>query len=182
MNILIPNKTNPVLVDAVVQDIQQALGSVPWLNNIFGRAHRVERDGKFIPTVHNGWGEYTPVIPSDSMGNYSYIEMGDPLEVEEHKGAPGIRGTASLIVWLDTTTHPVEDGGGALNFDEATRDIIEVLKSGKLKNCRIFVKNIYNKPENIFKGYDMRQITQNYLVYPWGGFRIEFEFYYTKVC
>lgn len=182
MNNLIPKKSSPVLLDAVIQDIQQALESIAWIDNVFGRAHRVEREGKFVPAAHSGFGEYTVLLPSDGMGNYSYIEINDPVE---QTGAHGvdIKGTGSVIVWLDSTTHPSENGDGTLNYEEAKNDIIYgALKGGKLKKCRIFVRNTQDKPENIFKGYDIRQVAPNYLTYPWGGFKIEFEFLYTKTC
>ncbi len=63
-NVTIPIKSNPVLLDAVIQNLQEALASkLSWLDKAFGRAYKLvehqPNSGKWVyPAAYTGQGEY----------------------------------------------------------------------------------------------------------------------------
>lgn len=82
-------KSNPVLLDKVLQDMQTTLlVKLPWLNYAFGRAYKLVEnrpDGaKFIyPAAYNGNGEYVSLLPNDNFGNFSWFDIYDPQKITQ---------------------------------------------------------------------------------------------------
>ena len=73
-NVKVIAKENPVLLDKVIQDIQEALTTkLEWLSYAFGRAYKLvehRSDGsKFIyPAAYIGNSEYVSLLPNDNFG------------------------------------------------------------------------------------------------------------------
>ena len=63
------------LFDKPMQCLQDALGTLSWLNHIFGRSERLVQiqDGRkvYTPNVYRGKNEYISLLPDNTtLGNY----------------------------------------------------------------------------------------------------------------
>lgn len=187
MNITVNKKASPVLLDRLIQDLQSTFeANFSWLNYAFGRAYRLvkEVDDKEYnyPAVYSGKAEYLSVLPDDTLGNFSFFEIDDPQEVDTTLlGRSGLVVKGSIIFWysldsiyIDTTMHYGED---------VKKSILSILNTpGITKSGRISIIKVYERAENIYRGYNLKQIDHQYLMFPYAGLRVECEFKINELC
>lgn len=183
----IPFKNNPVLLDVIIQDIQRLLqNNLHWLDYAFGRAYKIESTAESgpkvkYPAVYTEQGEYFSVLPDDKLGNYSFILISDPTEVEMPAGLSSIKVTGSIIFWLNLSTIYAENN--AIYSEEIKSEILRILTSRHLSpGCRLKILKLYEQPENIFREFSIQQTDTQYLLYPYYGLRIEVELKIEKLC
>lgn len=202
-SVQIKYKDKPVLLDKILQDMQKALmEKLPWLNYAFGKAHRLvehRTDGnKFIyPAVYNGNAEYISLLPNDNFGNFSWFDIYDPQEVTPVTQAlPQYTFSGAIIFWFDLTT--IYDDPVFLYTEEVKDEIMQVLTTpGFISTTgRLEVTKIYERFENIYKGYSIEKIYNNYaykgegiqdidkqfFMFPYAGIRIEFNITIRELC
>lgn len=182
----IPLKTNPKLFDKVIEGVQLALGdNITWLNHIFGRAERLVKviNGKkyFTPNVYVGRNEYELVLPDSGFGNFCFFTLDDPNDVEWAIGDKTHLTTPfSLIVWFDIRTI---DSNDERNTELVKQQLLQVLNGGVfLRHGHIRINRIYEKAENIFKGFTIDEIDNQFLMQPFGGFRFDGEMSAATEC
>lgn len=193
-------KDNPVLLDKVLQDIQKSLKEkLPWLDYAFGRAYKIiehRPDGnKFVyPAVYNGNGEYVSLLPNDNFGNFSWFDIYDPQEIEQNIKQFAYKG--AIIFWYDLSS--IYDDSSVLHTEEIKNEIINALTTpGFITTIgRLTISRVYEQFENIYKGYALEKIYNNYqysgeniqdidkqfFMYPYAGIRIEFELITRELC
>lgn len=202
-SVQIKYKDKPVLLDKILQDMQKALmEKLPWLNYAFGKAHRLvehRTDGnKFIyPAVYNGNAEYISLLPNDNFGNFSWFDIYDPQEVTPVMQAlPQYTFSGAIVFWFDLTT--IYDDPVFLYTEEVKDEIMQVLTTpGFISTTgRLEVTKIYERFENIYKGYSIEKIYNNYaykgegiqdidkqfFMFPYAGIRIEFNITTRELC
>ena len=185
---------NPVMLDRVIGEIQTALANgLPWLDAAFGRCQRLtkEMNGKRIvtPNVYcggwNGHGEndYIEVSPDSKIGNFSFFEIEDPQTIDAGPWARDIKAPFSLIVWFDLTR--VYNVASNRNTEYIKAKILRLLggRSGwTLSNGRVTVSRIYERAENIYRGYSLSEIDNQFLMHPFAGFRFEGVLQFAELC
>lgn len=189
-----PVMANAVMLDRVIGELQQGLANeLPWLDAAFGRCQRLTKmmNGKRIitPNVYcGGWrghgaNDYIEVSPDSKIGNFCFFEVEDPQTIDAGPWARSIRVPYSLIFWFDLRRV----------YGEATNRNIEYLKSQvlyflsgrggwRLRQGRVTVARIYDRVENIYRGYSLSEIDNQFLMHPFGGFRIDGEIEYDEEC
>lgn len=194
MSINAPIIQNPVMLDRVIGEIQKGLvENISWLDVAFGRSQRLTKmmNGKRIvtPNVYcggwNGHGEndYIEVSPDSKIGNFSFFEIEDPQTIDAGPWARSIRTPYSLIVWFDLTrVYGVETNRNT----EFLKSQILLLLNGRygwhLTGGRVSVNRIYERAENIYRGYTITEIDNQFLMHPFGGFRMDGELYFDELC
>lgn len=196
-------KTNPLLLDKALQDIQSHLEAVlPWLNTAFGRAYRLvehKSDGeKFIyPAAYAGNGEYMSLLPDDTYGNFVWFDIYDPQTVEKiTPRSPQYTFKGAAIFWYNLTT--IYSDSEFMYTEEVKSEVLKAFTSpGIFKSAgRIEVTELYERFENIYKGYsiekvydefaykgkNIQSIDKQYFMYPYAGLRIEFTLNIREVC
>lgn len=202
-NIDITLKENPVLLDKVIQDFQEVLPQrIPWLNHVFGRAYRLvshEPDGgKFVyPAAYTRNSEYVSLVPNDNFGNFSWFDIYDPQQViTVSQGLPQLTFSGALVFWYNLDSIYLDSEH---NYSEELKD--EVLRAlttpGIIKSQgRLEILRLYERFENIYKGYSLEKIYNNYVyqgqsmqamdkqffMHPYGGLRVEFKLTTREVC
>lgn len=202
-NVNIPKKENPVLLDATIQDLQEALkAKLSWLDKAFGRGYKLvehlPNSDKFVyPAAYTGNGEYVSLNPNDKFGNFCWFDIYDPQDVRPvTQGLPQFVFRGALIVWYNMET--IYSDASALYVEEIKNEVVSVLTTpGLLKShSKFVVKEIYERFENIYKGYTIEKIYNEYIygeqdlaakdkqffMHPYGGLRIEFEITTREVC
>ena len=185
---------NPVMLDRVIGQIQQGLvENISWLNVAFGRAQRLTKnvEGRSIitPNVYcggwNGHGEndYIEVSPDAKIGNFAFFEVEDPQTIEVSTWIRQITAPLALIVWFDLTrVYGVPDNR---NTEYLKAQILKVLNGRggwHLGDGRIVLNQIYERAENIYRGYTLSEIDNQFLMHPFAGFRFEGILQFDELC
>lgn len=187
MSINAPILQSAILVDAMIAELQQVLAAnLLWLDAAFGRSQRLAKkiNGKQIitPNVYcggwNGHGEndYIEVSPDSKIGNFCFFEVNDPEIVDWNpRQLMDIETPFSLIFWFDTRRV----------FDEATNRDISHIKNDILtllngtsgltlhNGGHLVINRIYERAENIYRGYTLSEIDNQYLMHPFSGLRFD---------
>ena len=182
-----PKQTNPQLLDRVIEVIQTALAdNLPWLNFAFGKAERLKKDigGRiyYMPNIYIGKNDYAEISPDDrTIGNYAFMTVDEPQYVDWVNGqSNSMKAYISVIVWVDMrTVEPTDER----NKELVKRDILRVL-NGKvhLKDGTFRISRIYEKAENIFEGFTLDEIDNQFLMHPFCGWRFWGEVEITDIC
>lgn len=196
-------KENPVLLDKILQDMQKSLmNRLKWLNCAFGRAYKLVEhrpDGnKFIyPAMYNGNGEYVSLLPNDNFGNFSWFDIYDPQKITEVvQSLPQYTFSGAIIFWYDLSS--IYEDETVMHTEEVKDEIMRVLTTPGLITTtgKLVINDIYERFENIYKGYSIEKIYNNYtykgegiqdidkqfFMYPYAGIRIEFTLTTRELC
>lgn len=196
-------KEDPVLLDKILQDMQKSLmNRLKWLNCAFGRAYKLVEhrpDGnKFIyPAMYNGNGEYVSLLPNDNFGNFSWFDIYDPQKITEVvQSLPQYTFSGAIIFWYDLSS--IYEDETVMHTEEVKDEIMRVLTTPGLITTtgKFIINDIYERFENIYKGYSIEKIYNNYtykgegiqdidkqfFMYPYAGIRIEFTLTTRELC
>lgn len=196
-------KEDPVLLDKILQDVQKSLmNRLKWLNCAFGRAYKLVEhrpDGnKFIyPAMYNGNGEYVSLLPNDNFGNFSWFDIYDPQKITEVvQSLPQYTFSGAIIFWYDLSS--IYEDETVMHTEEVKDEIMRVLTTPGLITTtgKLVINDIYERFENIYKGYSIEKIYNNYtykgegiqdidkqfFMYPYAGIRIEFTLTTRELC
>ena len=185
---------NPVMLDRVIGEIQTGLvDNLPWLDVAFGRSQRLTKmmNGKKIitPNVYcggwNGHGEndYIETSPDSKIGNFSFFEIEDPQTIDAGPWARSIKAPFSLIVWFDLTR--VYNEPSNRNTEYIKAQILHVLNGRvgwHLTHGRVTINRVYERAENIYRGYTLSEIDNQFLMHPFAGFRFDGILMFDELC
>ena len=183
-----------IMLDAVIGNIQQGLvDNIKWLDAAFGRAQRLTKmqsEKRIItPNVFcGGWrghgeNDYIEVSPDSKIGNFAFFEVDDPQTIDAGPFARELKAPFALIVWFDLTR--IYDTITNRNTEKLKSDILWVLNGRTgwhLPQGRVTINRIYERAENIYKGYPLSEIDNQFLMHPYGGFRFEGLLEYEEFC
>lgn len=185
---------NPVMLDRIIGEIQTGLvENIPWLDVAFGRSQRLTKmmNGKRIitPNVYcGGWNghgpnDYLEVSPDSKIGNFSFFEIEDPQTIDAGPWAREIKAPFGLIVWFDLTrVYNTQDNR---NTERLKAEILRVLNGRTgwhLNEGRIAINRIYERCENIYRGYTLTEIDNQFLMHPFAGFRFDGVLDFAEFC
>lgn len=202
-SVQIRSKEDPVLLDKILQDMQKSLmNRLKWLNCAFGRAYKLVEhrpDGnKFIyPAMYSGNGEYVSLLPNDNFGNFSWFDIYDPQKITEVvQSLPQYTFSGAIIFWYDLSS--IYEDETVMHTEEVKDEIMRVLTTPGLITTtgKLVINDIYERFENIYKGYSIEKIYNNYtykgegiqdidkqfFMYPYAGIRIEFTLTTRELC
>ena len=189
-----PIINNPVMLDRVIGEIQTGLANgLPWLDAAFGRSQRLTKmvNGKKIitPNVYcGGWNghgpnDYIEVSPDSKIGNFSFVEIEDPQTIETGPVIRRINAPFGLIVWFDLTR--VYNAPDNRNTELMKAEILRILNGRTgwtLSEGRVTINRIYERAENIYRGYSLSEIDNQFLMHPYGGFRFDGALEFDELC
>lgn len=181
-------KSEPVLLDKVLQDLQTLLTErLDWLDLAFGRAYKLtdsRSDGSKLiyPAAYNGHGEYVSLIPNDMYGNFSWFDIYDPQKITTI--APASQQytfDGAIVFWYDLSKIYADDS--VLYSEEIKYQIIRLLtEPGTIRSIgRLTINAVYENLENVYKGYSIEKAYNN-TMYPYAGLRIEFTLTTRELC
>ena len=196
-------KENPVLLDKILQDMQKSLlDNLSWLNYAFGRGYKLvehrSNGNKFVyPAFYNGNREYVSLLPNDNLGNFSWFDIYDPQQITAVvQSLPQYTFSGALIFWYDIST--IYGDASVMHTEEIKDEILRLLTSpGLIRNTGRFVVNaIYERFENIYKGYsieriyndrnysgeEIQELDKQFFMFPFAGIRIEFTITTRELC
>lgn len=173
------------LFDRVIQDLQDALGELSWLNHIFGRSERlvkmVEGRKYYTPNVYAKNGEYISLVPDNTeLGNYCFFVLDEPQVVSVPMGLQNrLKAPFALVVWVDMRT--VEDND-ARNTEYVKEQLLKTIRRAWIRHGAVSVERVYQRAENVFDGYSLDEVDNQYLMQPFAGFRLVGELIVDEEC
>lgn len=186
MSATIHTRTNPVLIDGVIAEIQTQMAQrVEWLNNIFGRVERLVKNvnGRTIYSAnqYKSGNEYTLIAPDSGLGNFAFFVVDEPETMDYYRGDRTHFSTPfSLVVWVDMRTIA---SGENRNTEAVKQEIVRFLNDElRLRSGRMYVNRIFNRAESIFKGFTLDEIDNQFLMQPFCGWRFEGEIEFYDTC
>ena len=171
----IVTKHNPKMFDKAVLPIQNALASAfPWLDHVIGICETLidKKDNKPFKSANYyiGGGQYEQIMPCEELGNFSFFYLRDP-QVFGAKDQNLVKSPFSLVIWYDlTNVLPEYD---ERNTEQIKGQIMGVLNSLRLPYLKI--TKIWEKPTNVFTDFSYDPTTNQFLMHPFTGLRIDGE-------
>lgn len=185
----LPIYTTPYLFDKVIGELQDVLKErLPWLTAAYGRAERLVKmvDGKriYTPNVYRGNDQYEVLLPDDRRGCFSFVVLGEPQELMNMMQMEvRVKTPFSLIVWVDMRRVEKKMGlPDQRNTEYVKEAILSVLETAFLKKGVITVQRIYQRAENVFEGFSLDEVDNQFLMSPFAGFRFQGEMIATNDC
>ena len=184
-----PRITTPYLFDKVIRELQQALKEgLPWLENSFGRVERrvteVNERRLYVPAIYQQDGMYGIMLPDDRLGCYSFFVMHEPQEVlNRMQTEVRIKSPFSLIVWVDMRR--VEKKmrmPDERNTEYIKEQVLSVIETASKRKGHISINRIYERAENVFDGFSLDEVNNQFLMSPFAGFRFYGEMIVTNDC
>ena len=178
--------TRAYLFDRVIQSMQDALGGLSWLDHIFGRSERLVKmkDGMryYTPNVYYGKENYIQLLPDNTeLGNYCFFVLEEPQTVSVQMGIQNrVRAPFSLVVWVDM--RQVGATYDDRNTEKLKEEVLKTIRRGWIKQGAVTVEKIYEKAENVFQGYSLDEVDNQYLMAPYAGFRLTGELQIDEEC
>lgn len=176
--------SRPYLFDRVIQGLQSALAELSWLDHIFGRSERLVqmKDGRkvYTPNVYRGNGEYISLYPDNTtLGNYCFFVLEEPQNVSKLNTTTNrLKAPFALVVWVDMR----KVDGDKRNTEYCKEVLLRVLRTAWLRHGHIEIARVYQLAENVFQGYTMDEVDNQYLMQPFAGFRITGEMIIDEEC
>lgn len=184
-----PRITTPYLFDKVIRELQQALKEgLPWLENSFGRVERrvteVNERRLYVPAIYQEDGQYGIMLPDDRLGCYSFFVMHDPQEVlNRMQTEVRIKSPFSLIVWVDMRRVEIKMRmPDERNTEYIKEQVLSVIETASKRKGHISINRIYERAENVFDGFSLDEVNNQFLMSPFAGFRFYGEMIVTNDC
>lgn len=185
----LPDITSPYLFDKVIGELQDALKKgLPWLHHSFGRVERLVKviDGKriYTPNVYKGNDQYVQLLPDDRLGCYSFFVLSEPQEMLNRMQTEiRLKAPFSLVVWFDLRrVEKVMNLPDQRNTEYVKQQILSVLETAFPKKGSVTIQRIYERAENVFDGFTLDEVQNQFLMSPFAGFRFQGELIVTNDC
>lgn len=171
----IVTKTNPKMFDRAVLPIQNALASAfPWLDHSIGICETLidKKDKKPFKSanLYIGNGQYEQIMPCEELGNFSFFYLRDP-QTFGAKDKNLVKSPFSLVIWYNLTEVSPE-------YDERNTEQIKGQIMGALNALRLpylQIQKIWEKPTNVFADFSYDPTSNQFLMHPFTGLRIDGE-------
>lgn len=183
----IPTLANPVLLDYVLAEINGNLASeLTWLDSTFGKVQRLVKDeqgrAQYYPAVYTGAQEYLNLLPDGHIGNYCFWDIEDGQELEYiDRNYSDYTAKFGLVFWFDFRK-VYGSGWMEYSIENVKADVLEALRAKSLRLSSITLTKFYEQAENIYKGYNHNEIEHQFLMRPFGGFRLEGKINFKEQC
>jgi hypothetical protein len=176
------------LWDYAAMELQSELeANLAWLDKAFGKAIRQQRpspEGRpyTFPAAYSGTGDYLSMFPDGHLGNFAWLDVADEQRLEgERDNWARITADVGLVFWLDLrTAYPANPS--LRSIENAKHDALEALKAVRLTRSVLLIESVSERKENIYRGYDYREIPDTFIFWPYACFRMQGQMQITQPC
>ena len=178
--------SNPVGVDVAIQNIQEALEVLPWLEKSYGKAliYTEERnettEDYVIPKTYYKKGEYTPLDPDDTVKSYSFMYEDDPTNIQGF-GKTRLVSTLNLVVFANLEL--INSSNDELFLETLLNDVLTILNNrsnSKVYQSIIDYNGVFKWLPNAFSDFTV-STNKKYLKENYAAFRINFDVAYIQI-
>lgn len=168
----------PRMVDDALMEIQTILEEgLEWLDKAYGRAVRRKelKDGKVVmyPAIQAGGEEYVSMFPDGSIGNYSFFDVKDGVNISNMKRGRGDeRFKFGLVFWYDLRkVYP--DDWESRNEYNVIGEVMDLLNTKVVSKSQFRLNTRFLREESVYSGYTISELDFQFYMMPYGGFRLE---------
>lgn len=175
------------IVDLAFSLMNTRLSGLSWLTK-YGPAQKLtkEVDGRTYnyPGIYVGGagkGDYLDMLPDAHLatfGGYSFWDLDEPIRKTEY-GTHEIK--AALVVWFDFRKIYPADWQGRSVWN-VVHTVTNALSTGTGAASMGDEMAFYYSGESIYPRYSHREINRQFLMKPYGGFRIEGTIFLNNLC
>lgn len=186
----IPTITDPQLIDAALLEIQGKLETgLDWLDVAFGKSYRLQEtvDGKkrFFPAVYYGGAsgnEYLKLIPDSHIGNFCFFDVEEGEKSNRvARSYDQFVADLALIFWFDfRTVFPSPDNHVNRTLENVKAEVYRLLKEMRLTTCSIAFNQFFERKEEVYRGYWVPDMDNQFYMRPFGLFRLEGQIIYKE--
>lgn len=173
------------LFDGVIQPLQDGLGGLPWLDHVFGRCERLVKNTAaghraYTPNVYLGGDEYLLLTPDNKeLGNYCFFVMEEPQVVKHRTDVVNrLHSPFSLVVWVDMRRVDVV----GRDTEAVKEDVLRAVGGAFIRRGGVTIERIYERAENVFQGFTLDEVDNQFLMAPYWGMRLRGEMYVDESC
>lgn len=184
----IPTPSAPKLWDYAVAELQSELTTnLSWLTAAFGKAIRQQKNSPegrpfTFPAVYSGTGDYLNMFPDGHLGNYCWLDVDDYQVLQGNREErAALQADVALVFWLDLRTAYPSDYA-TRTIENAKYDALEALRAVRLTRSAILIESVAERKENIYRGYDFREVADTFIMSPFAAFRLEGEMIIREIC
>lgn len=179
------------LLDIATQEIGDALlAGLPWLENWYGLSERiVEGKGEtnirskpyydiiFPAFYERSENRYKKLFPSNSLGNYGYLDVDSRVTYDHEKGfefyKQNVKGR--IVLWWDYRKLDYDwEEIYATNIEDSIVDLLVGTNFKKVLALEIIAVN--RRVQEIFDDYDHKEVEQQFAIRPYGLVGIDLKF------
>lgn len=179
-NINSVNLVEPKLFDVFTTEFsQKSKAALSWIDHSFGRAVKLEerQSGSIVrfPAIYIGNGiNYQNLLPNADLGVFSFWSVNDPQSVL-NPNAVSIDYSADFTIWFDyRLIYPTD--WEARTIDNVKFQLLYYFRNEGFDSVnKITVNSVYERSENIYKGYTIDETKQQFLMRPYCGLRINMD-------
>ncbi|MBL7738716.1 MAG: hypothetical protein JNK14_05815 [Chitinophagaceae bacterium] len=179
----------PTGLDNAIESIRASLATISWLTKSFGRAWEFKemRDDKTltIPKVFQGTntfktGEYLNVLPNDYLQAQSFICCTGPEKWDTFNRFDGSMKSREIAIIFWVNLKLIDDTKNYIFTEELKADVETILSQ---HSSVMSIDEYYDEiAEDIFKGWSVDDVKNQYLMYPYAGMRFNLIISYPEVC
>jgi hypothetical protein len=185
-----PTIVKQALLEPLIQELKVVLkNKFSWLSQSFGRAQKLirvhENELYSFPGIYIGNGkpnDYFEAVPNDRVGNFCFWDIQQPYEAREMVRQEQIKMTArgGVVFWVDLSTIYTLETGRALDYVKA--EVWRELMFCKTTKGTFRPEVIHESWTDIYNGYSLTEADGQFLMHPYGAFRIDGEFQFSTLC
>lgn len=179
----IPNKK---LLDAVCYEFMMRLAPIEWIDRVFGKSERgVKKNSKgrleYFPYIHDDAGEYHPLIPDDSYGNFLFFVANPINAISGSERNSKLSTQLSIIVFGNLDKTYADEKTSIENFKSKFLEEVEKLSSCRTVNTFKRLR-ISEQVQNVYKEFtlDEKETKTQFLMFPYFAIRVDLEISYLR--
>lgn len=169
---------NPYGLDIPIGQMQDHLAlRLAWLTHVFGQAQylpnaREKRQG-YYPAVPLENGEYIDALPDDTLGNTVFFATHDPIETTPLQAGAGriMRAQCSIVFWADLRT--IYGDLSHRSMERFAQECMNAVDSAHLLSGSFATYEARREAKHIYREYDIKEVSQQFLMHPFAGLRID---------
>ena len=185
--ISVPLIADPRGVNVPIQEMQEALSALTWLQFSYGQAFRnvTEVDGSryVMPQVYAGNREFLSVEPDDSTSAFSFFEITEQGSKTYEFASEWIQ-RVSLVVYCNLEIiNQIESKDRDYIFTEELREEVNtIIREGNLSFIDGETFTIERGIENAFSNYSYWTFDERYIKRNYDAFKISFDIRFDDRC
>lgn len=181
----VPTLSDPQFLDYALNELSTYLtDKLTWLDKAYGKIDtQIEGKGRTkskYPAIYVGSKNnlgYLKLLPDSHIGNFSYVQV---LKHEIADRDVQIYDVA-LVFWFNfVKVYPTDHK--TKTVENVKKTIYDLLKNNGFSSFRIRLGEFVEGADKIYNGFDHKEIQNQFLMRPYGGFRLNAKIRVGKNC
>ncbi|MCB0376143.1 MAG: hypothetical protein KDD04_09520, partial [Sinomicrobium sp.] len=160
--------------------MKDATYGLPWITEFYGAIERRVKEREGVPYYYpaalaDSTGlEYIDMMPDALLGNYAYLDGTENQEVEFMRSGSRVKYKVAIVFWFDLRDIYTGDAWKTKTLENVKQTALAWFETASFpEKISLQIAGIKTKAEDIYRGYSVNEIGQQYLMRPYGGFRFD---------